>query len=344
MKRVIVRRPGGWERLEIEHAPDPVPGEGQVVVRTEAVGVNYADVIVRMGLYESARKYVGWPITPGFEFAGTVAACGPGVRDVAVGARVFGVTRFGGYATHVVVPRDQVLPMPKHMTASEAAAFPAVTLTAWYALFELAGAKPGMRVLVHSAAGGVGSALLQLARIAGCTAVGVVGRTAKVEVARALGAHAVIDKSREDLWRMARRHAPDGYDAVFDANGVATLRDSYEHLASPGRVVVYGFASMLPRGRGRPSWGKLALDWLRTPRFDPLRMTNDNRSVMAFNLSYLFERKSELLPALERLVGWIEDGKLAPPHVVEHRLEDVAAAHRALESGETTGKLVLTTR
>ena len=344
MKRVVVRRPGGWERLELEQVPDPAPSDGEVLVRTDAAGVNYADVVVRMGLYESARKYVGWPITPGFEMAGTVAAVGPRVTDVAVGARVLGVSRFGAYATHVAVPRDQVFAMPREMTTSEAAAFPAVFLTAWYALFELAGARPGMRLLVHSAAGGVGGALLQLARVAGCTAVGVVGSSAKVEAARALGASAVIDKSREDLWRLARRHAPDGYDAVFDANGVETLAESYEHLAAPGRLVVYGFATMLPRGRGRPSWPKLAVDWLRTPRFDPLRLTSDNRSVMGFNLSYLFERKAAFLPAMGQLLGWIEEGKLAPPRVTEFPLDEVARAHRALESGTTTGKLVLLTR
>jgi NADPH:quinone reductase-like Zn-dependent oxidoreductase len=343
VRRVVVRRAGGWDRLEIEQAPDPTPGEGEVLVRAEAAGVNFADVIVRMGLYESAKKYVGWPITPGFEVAGAVSAVGPGVADVSPGARVVAVTRFGGYATHVVVPRDQVLPVPRAMTTSEAAAFPAVYLTAWYALHELAGAKPGMRLLVHSAAGGVGGALLQLARLAGCVAVGVVGSSAKVAVARALGAHAVIDKSTEDLWRMARRHAPDGYDAVFDANGIETLRDSYDHLASPGRLVVYGFATMLPRGRGRPSWPKLAADWVRTPRFDPLRLTNDNRSVMGFNLSYMFERKSAFLPALERMLGWVDEGKLSPPGVTEFQLDQVAAAHRAIESGNTTGKLVLLT-
>jgi NADPH:quinone reductase-like Zn-dependent oxidoreductase len=227
------------------------------------------------------------------------------------------------------------------MTTSEAAAFPAVYLTAWYALHELAAAKPGMRLLVHSAAGGVGGALLQLSRLAGCPAVGVVGSSAKVAAARALGAHAVIDKSTEDLWRMARRHAPDGYDAIFDANGIETLQDSYDHLASPGRLVVYGFATMLPRGRGRPSWPKLAADWVRTPRFDPLRLTNDNRSVMGFNLSYMFERKSAFLPALERMLGWVDEGKLSPPGVTEFPFDRVGDAHRAIESGNTTGKLVL---
>lgn len=346
MRRVVVRRPGGWDRLEIEEGPDPVPGEGEVLVSADAAGVNFADVVVRMGLYESAKKYVGWPITPGFEAAGTVAAVGAGVRDVAVGTPVVAVTRFGGYATHLVVPRDQIFRVPRGFTSSEAAAFLVVHLTAWYALFDLAGAKPGMKLLVHSAAGGVGGALLQLARVAGCTAVGVVGSGAKVKTARDLGAHAVIDKSSEDLWRMARRHAPDGYEAVFDANGVATLRESYEHLASPGRLVVYGFHTMLPRGRGRgrPSWPKLAVDWLRTPRFDPLKMTNDNRSVMAFNLSYLFERKASFVEAVETLTAWAEEGRIAAPRVTEYPMGEAARAHRALESGTTTGKMVLTTR
>jgi NADPH:quinone reductase-like Zn-dependent oxidoreductase len=344
VRRVVVRKAGGWDRLRIEAAPDPTPSDGQVVVCTDAAGVNFADVIVRMGLYESARKYVGWPITPGFEVAGVVGAVGRGVESVAPGQRVLALTRFGGYATHVVVPHDQVFRVPRAFAATEAAAFPAVSLTAWYALFELAAAKPGMRLLVHSAAGGVGGALLQLARIAGCTAVGVVGSAAKVQAAREAGAHVVIDKSREDLWRAARRHAPDGYDAVFDANGVETLHASYEHLASPGRLVVYGFATMLPRGRGRPSWAKLAVDWLRTPRFDLLKMTNMNRSVMAFNLSYLFDRKAALAPAIEQLLAWADAGRLAAPRVTEYALEDVAAAHRALESGATTGKLVLRMR
>jgi NADPH:quinone reductase-like Zn-dependent oxidoreductase len=343
LKRIVVHHAGGWDALAIEEAPDPTPGDGEVLVATEAVGVNFADVVVRMGLYESARKYVGWPITPGFEFAGVITAVGRGVDSVTQGARVLGFTRFGGYSTHVVVPHDQVFRIPRGFTTSEAAAFPVVFLTAHHALFELAAAKPGMKLLVHSAAGGVGGALLQLARLAGCVGIGVVGSSAKVDVARALGAHAVIDKSQEDLWRVARRHAPDGYDAIFDANGVSTLRESYEHLAAPGRLVVYGFHSMLVRGRGRPSWPKLAFDWARTPRFDPMDLTNRNRSVMGFNLSYLFERKAAFAEVVEKLVGWAEERRIDPPRVTEFALDDVAQAHRALESGTTTGKLVLVT-
>lgn len=341
MRRVVVPRAGGYDRLVLESAPDPVPGAGEVVVATDAIGVNYADCIVRMGLYESAKKYVGWPITPGFEIAGRVVAIGEGVRDVAIGANVIAVTRFGGYATHVCVPQDQLFRVPRAFDAKRAAAFPAIFLTAYYALFDLANVRPGWRVLVHSAAGGVGGALLQLGKHAGCTMIGVVGAKDKVDVARSLGAAHVIDKSSEDLWRMARRHAPDGYDVVLDANGVATLRESWRHLGSPGRLVVYGFHTMMPKVGGRPKWGKLAVDWLRTPRFDPLTMTNENKSVLAFNLSYLFERKGAFVEAMEKMLGWVDEGKLVAPPVTAFALDRVADAHRAIESGKTVGKLVL---
>jgi NADPH:quinone reductase-like Zn-dependent oxidoreductase len=312
-----------------------------VVVSTEAIGVNYADCVVRMGLYASAKRYVGWPITPGFEFAGTVHAVGEGVTDLAPGARVFGVTRFGGYATHVAVPRHQLFALPPRLDVFQAAGFPTVFMTAYFGLLELAHPRAGATVLVHSAAGGVGSALLQLGRIAGCRMVGVVGASHKVDVARALGAEVVIDKSREDLWMAAERAAPGGYDVVLDANGVSTLRRSYQHLAPTGRLVIYGFHSMLPRQGGRPSWLKLAWDWLRTPRFNPLELTGANKSVLAFNLSYLFEQRALLEEAMGRMLGWLDEGRLTPPPVTRFALERVAEAHRALESGTTVGKLVL---
>jgi NADPH:quinone reductase-like Zn-dependent oxidoreductase len=338
-----VRKAGGWERLEFESVPDPEPAEGEVLVKSEAVGVNFADCIVRMGLYESAKKYVGWPITPGFEVAGTVAKVGRGVGDVAVGSKVIAVTRFNGYATHVSVPRDQIFRIPGRFSLPEAAGFPAVFLTAYYALFDLANIRPGWRILVHSAAGGVGGALCQMGKIAGCHVVGVVGSAKKVETAKKSGAEHVIDKSSEDLWRMARRYAPDGYDVVLDANGLETLRESYDHLGSPGRLVIYGFHTMMVRGKGKPSWPKLAADYVRTPRYNPLSLTNDNKSVLAFNLSYLFEKKSVFVEAMEKLSVWVDEGKLAAPPVTTFAFDRVADAHKAIESGSTVGKLVLVT-
>jgi synaptic vesicle membrane protein VAT-1 len=340
-RKIVVHAAGGYDKLKIEDASVPAPGRGQVRIDVKGIGVNYADTTVRMGLYASAKEYVGWPITPGFEVAGTVGAVGEGVTDLPLGTPVFAVTRFGGYASHVVVDRAYVFRKPAKLSFEQAAALPAVYMTAWYALFELAHPRRGAKVLVHSAAGGVGSALVQMLKRAGAEVTGVVGRTAKVEVVRALGADHVIDKSTTDLWREARTIAPKGFDVILDANGVSTLGASYKHLARPGKLVVYGFASMLPKTGGRPNWPKLALDYLRTPRFNPLDLTNESKSVMAFNLSYLFERTDLLSEAMTAIVGMIEKGEIAPPQVTTYPLAEVARAHADIESGKTTGKLVL---
>lgn len=343
MQRIVIHRPGGYDRLRLETHPTPEPGPGEVRVRVAACGVNYADVVVRLGLYASAKKYVGWPITPGFEFAGVVEALGTGVTGPPVGTRVLGVSRFGAYATHVVVPAHQVYLRPAGLDATHAAGVPAVFITAYHALFNLAHVRAGERVLVHSAAGGVGTAALQLCRVAGARVTGVVGSAAKVPVAQAFGAEVVIDASREDLWARARQAVPGGYDVALDANGVSTLWESYRHLRPTGRLVIYGFASMLPRGGGRLDYLRMAWDYWRTPRFDPLRMTSSNKSVLAFNLSFLFDRADLLGDAMARLLAWLEDGAIRPADVTTFALADAAEAHRAIETGRTTGKLVLLT-
>lgn len=341
MQKIVIHGPGSYDKLLLEEHPTPKPAPGEVLVRTSAIGVNYADCVVRMGLYSSAKKYVGWPITPGFEFAGRVEALGEGVSDLNLGDEVFGVTRFNAYATHVVAPRRQIYRRPAFLSAEQAAAFPSVYLTAYYPLCEMLRVRAGQAILVHSAAGGVGSALVQIGKILGCKVVGVVGRSHKTETVRALGADHVIDKSTEDLWATAERFAPEGYDIVLDANGVETLEQSYEHLAAGGKLVVYGFHTMLPRVGGRPNYLKLALSYLKTPKFNPLELTTRNKSVLAFNLSFLFHRAEVLHEAMDVMLGWMGEGKLKPPQVSTFKLHEVAKAHAALESGETVGKLVL---
>jgi NADPH:quinone reductase-like Zn-dependent oxidoreductase len=214
-------------------------------------------------------------------------------------------------------------------------------MTSWFALFELAHPRPAAKVLVHSAAGGVGGSLVQMAKIAGSEVVGVVGRTSKIQSAFDVGCDHVIDKSTDSLWSAASQLAPRGYDVICDANGVATLRQSYEHLRPAGKLVVYGFHTMMPRSGGRPNWLKLAADYARTPRFNPLDMTRDSRSVLAFNLSYLFDRFDLLDLAFADIGHWLEEGSLKPPPVARYPLRDVARAHRDIESGATVGKLVL---
>ncbi|HJL19137.1 MAG TPA: medium chain dehydrogenase/reductase family protein, partial [Sandaracinaceae bacterium LLY-WYZ-13_1] len=341
IEKVVIHRPGAHDRLRLEVHPVPTPRGDQVLIDVRAAGVNYADVIVRMGLYASAKELVGWPITPGFEVAGVVRAVGPAVDDLAVGDRVMAGLLFGGYASAVVAPRAQVFRVPEGLSFEQAAGIPAVYLTGWFALHFLAHPRPGDRVLVHSAAGGVGSTLVQLAKRSGCEVTGVVGRSAKVEVAEATGCDHVIDKSTEDLWARAEAISARGFDVICDANGVATLKGSYEHLRRAGKLVVYGFATMLPKRGGKPSYPKLAVDYLRTPRFDPLDLTNQSKSVLAFNLSYLFDRMDLLADAMRDLLAWIEAGELQPPRTTCYALRDVADAHRHIESGASVGKLIL---
>lgn len=341
MRAIQIDRPGGYERLKLVEMQTPSPGPGEVRVASEAIGVNYADCIVRMGLYSSAKKYVGWPITPGFEFAGTVEAVGDRVEGWRVGDRVVGLTRFGAYATHVVVPEFQLFKYPTSWSAQRAASFPTVHLTAWYALFHLCRPEQGMRVLVHSAAGGVGMAALQLCRVLGLEATGVVRGGHKVEQALAAGATHVVDRTEQSLPAALRRLAPSGYHIVLDSSGVDTLSHSYDALAETGHLVLFGLATMLPSSGRRVN--KLALAWkfLCTPRFNPVWMIEQNRSVSGFNLSYLFDQQLRMADAMSTLMRWAEKGHLAEPPIRSFPLGKCGEAQALLETGNSVGKLVL---
>jgi synaptic vesicle membrane protein VAT-1 len=342
MKKIVIEKAGNYDELKLEEFPNPKPGKGEILIATYAIGVNFADCLVRMGYYRSAKDFIGWPITPGFEISGIVKEVGEGVTQFTPGQKVIAITLFGGYTTHLVVSEDQVFLLPAELDFTHGAGLPAVFLTAYYALFELAYAKMGNWILIHSAAGGVGSTLVQFAKLAGCNVVGVVGGAHKVDYVKSLGADVVIDKSSEDLWKKARQTCPEGYDIILDANGVETLRQGYKHLSIGGKLVVYGFHTMFSKGRGRPNIFKLFWDYFRTPRFNPINMTSDNHSVLAFNLSYLFKKKKLLREDMNTMLRWIQEGKVIRPNVKTYPLEKVSKAHRDLESGNTIGKLILT--
>jgi NADPH:quinone reductase-like Zn-dependent oxidoreductase len=193
---------------------------------------------------------------------------------------------------------------------------------------------------VHSAAGGVGTALLQQARVAGLRSVAVVGSERKASVARDYGADAVVVRG-PGLWADVDRAAPGGFDAIFDANGVTTPRPGFERLRSGGRLVIYGFAEIMPRG-GRPFLPLLAWNWLRVPRFSPLELTGTNRSVMGFNVVYLTEDAALAREGFDAIARWAREGGVRKPPVTAFPAERAADAHRVLESGDTVGKLVLT--
>jgi len=354
MKKVLIKSAGSYDRLIIEHYPTlPLPQHGEVLVKVHAVGVNYADVCVRMGVYESAKKYVGWPITPGFEFSGVILKLGENInnnypsnhkKNLQVNSLVFGVTRFGAYSTHICVPSHQVFEIPSGISLEEAAAIPSVWLTAYYGLIELSHPRLNQTILVHSAAGGVGNCLVQLGKVAQCKVIGVVGSSHKVDIVKNLGADHVIDKSTENLWEKAKEYSPEGYSIILDANGVSTLSESYNHLNSGGKLVVYGFHSMLPKTGGALTlWHlpKLIWDYFLTPSFSPLKMTGQNKSVLCYNLSYMFDQIPLFLEIMDNILDLITEGKVKVIPVKTYPFEKVAQAHRDIESGNTIGKLVL---
>jgi len=190
-----------------------------------------------------------------------------------------------------------------------AAGFLAVHLIAYHGLLRNMVIRPGMRVLLHSAGGGVGSAaLVQLCKLHNLHVTGAVGRSHKVEYVRQLGTDAVIDKSTQLLWDEAKRLCPEGYDLVFDANGPETLAQSYAHLKPTGKLLVYGFHTMLPKQGGHINYLKPGLGMLRMPRFNPLSMARENKGVVTFNLSFLLARTDLLHAAVNDLATWLEAG------------------------------------
>lgn len=338
--KIQIDKPGGYEVLRRVEFTLPELADDEVLIEVHACGVNYADGIIRMGLYASAKALHGYPITPGFELSGVILQTGVNARNFAVGDEVLALTLFGGYCSHIVLKQDRVFAKPANLSFAQAATLPTVFLTAWFMVREQVMPKAGDAWLVHSAAGGVGSALCQLGRLADCRVIGVIGSAHKRDAALAMGASEVIDKSTQTLWHEAKRLAPNGFQAVFDANGVSTLGQSYAHLAPMGKLCIYGFASMLPNN-GRLNWLKMAWDWLRTPRFNPLDMTQSNKSVLAANLSFLSEHAGLLRTGMLELIDLFERGQLQAPPVREYALADAAKAQADIESGKTIGKLAL---
>ncbi len=339
MKKIVIHKAGSFDQLKVEEHPDLAPKADEIKVKIHAIGINYADVIIRWGLYDSARKFVGWPITPGFEFSGTVAEVGKDAKGFEVGQKVFGMSLFNGYATEICVKPDTLYHLPQNMTLEEAAGFPAVYMTAYHALLQLVIIRPTDKAIVHSAAGGVGSALLQLCRIKGIETIGVVGSSHKMDRAKAMGATHIIDKSTQDLWPTIQQLYPNGPDVIFDANGGESLQKGWDILARGGKMISYGTHTILPKESGRINYLKLAMAWLKAPRFNSLNM--NQRSIITFNLSFMFDRKDLLKEAMDDLIGWLEAGKIEPLAVTTYTFEDVAQAHRDLQSGKTMGKLVL---
>jgi NADPH:quinone reductase-like Zn-dependent oxidoreductase len=336
-----IHRAGSLDRLRRETEELGAPPSGHARVAVRAAGLNFADLAACLGLYSATPKGA---FVPGLEFAGTVEEVADGVSGIAPGDRVIGLTRFGGYATQLNADARYLHPLPPGWSFADGAALPVQAITAWYAISELGACKPGDAVLVHSAAGGVGMNALAILQGMGARVVATVGNESKVAflVERAgLEHRQIIVRDRRtfgaQLDEALRANAMSGFDLMLDAVAGPFLEPAYRRLRPAGRMVIYGAADLMPSGT-RTNWLRLAVRYLRRPRIDPVNMVSANRSVMGFNLIWLWEQADRLPRAYAGLAPYIT----RPPHIGRRfPFAEAPAAMRYLQSGRSVGKVVL---
>lgn len=345
-----ISRAGSLKRLIQESDSLPPAGRGEARVLVEAIGLNFADIFACLGLYSATPK---GPFIPGLEFAGVIEEVGPRAEtsttqagsEMRVGEAVMGVTRFGAYATAVNAQAHALTRMPSGWTAAQAASFPVQGLTAWYGLLELARVQRDELVLLHSAAGGVGLFALAILRSLGTRIVATVGREEKRQFLverHDLSPDLVIVRDRrrfaDQLDRALVRLNANGFDVVFDAVAGPFLAPALRRLRPRGRLVLYGAADYMPHGLRIAADPRVIARYLRRPRIDPLSLINRNRSVIGFNLIWLWDhahRLPEGYAALQRLCP-------EPPFVGRRfPFDEAPAAMRFLQSGQSIGKVVL---
>jgi NADPH:quinone reductase-like Zn-dependent oxidoreductase len=336
VRQVVIPRYGAPDVLTPQEAPDPVPRDGEVRIAVSAAGVNFADILARLGLYPDAPKP---PVVVGYEVSGVVEAVGPGVASLRVGDRVVALTRFRGYADRVVVADWMAFPIPTAMDAQIAAAIPVNYATALLALYQLTNVSAGETVLIHGAGGGVGIAATQLARLRGATVIGTAS-SSKHDAIRQQGVQHAIDYRTASVTAEVNRLTNGrGVDVVLDPLGGASFADSYALLAPLGRLVMYGVSSIAP-GERRSLWRALTT-MLRMPKFKPLSLMNRNRGVFGLNLGHLWDERRRLADAMTFLVGEVADGRLRPVVGRAFPLERAADAHRYMQSRSNIGKVLL---
>ncbi len=322
--------------IALREAADPAPAAGEIRIAVRAAGVNFADIMARLGLYPDAPPL---PAVVGYEVAGIVDVVGRDVREYRVGDRVFALTRFGGYSSAVVISAAQAFPTPPQLSDVEAAALPVNYLTAFMALYTLAALKPGETVVVHGAGGGVGIAATQLARLRQAVVIGTAS-AGKLDAIRTFGVDHAVDR-RDDVSGAVRRITGGrGADVILDPIGGRQFAESYGLLAPLGRLVLYG-ASSLASGERRRIWHVLRT-LMQMPSFKPLSLMDRNRGVLGLNLGHLWSEHARLRAAMEALLQDVAAGRIRPVIANTFPLERAADAHRYVQSRANLGKVVLT--
>jgi synaptic vesicle membrane protein VAT-1 len=344
MRAMVVRRYGPPEVFESRQMPDPQPKAGEVLIRLKAVGVNFADLLQRMGIYPGTPKP---PFVPGLEISGVVEKTADGGKPgegepLKTGDAVTALTSFNAYAEWASVPARQVYRLPPGMPFDDAAAIPVNYLTAYHSMFAMGNLQTGDRILIHGAAGGVGIAAVQLARARGLVIFGTAGG-AKQEYLRKIGVDHPIDYEKNDFVKVIQKYAPDGIEMVMDPIGGKSFSRSAECLGATGRLVVYGL-SAAAGSDGKRSLLRGAIALAQTPRFHPLKLMRQNISVIGVNLGRMQTRGALLRSEITEIFRMYAEGKIKPLIGKTFPLADAAAAHRYIHDRKNIGKVILSVK
>jgi len=317
--------------LQTRERPDPSLGKGEVRIAVAAAGINFADVMARIGIYPDAPKP---PCVVGYEVAGTILELGEGVEGLTHGQRVLAGTKFGGYASQVVAAAGDVVPLPEELTFEQGAAIPVNYATAWAGLIGYGNLQPGERVLVHSAGGGVGIAATQIAKRYGAEIYGTASPAKHARILE-LGVDHALDYTR-DGWEQGLPK----FDLIMDAVGGKSLRRSYNLLRAGGRLVAFG-ASAAVSGEKRNLVSGLGTV-LRMPRFSMIKQISESKAVIGLNMLSLWKDRQTLSPWIEPLRELMADGTVKPVVAGAFSFEDAGEAQRMITERRNVGKVVLT--
>jgi synaptic vesicle membrane protein VAT-1 len=338
-RRVVFRRFGEADVLEIETFTDSPPGRGEIAVRTAFAGINYADVLARRGFYKWAPPP---PTCVGFELSGTVVALGDGVTSHAIGDRIAAVSRFGAYSEHVIVEAKRAWRVPEGMSLEHAAAIPAVYITAWQSLCEVARVRRGDSCLIQAAAGGVGLAAVQICKHLGVTTYGTASTDDKLAFAKEHGLDHGINYTTHDFEReIARLTDLRGVTFVLDSLGGDGLRKGYRCLSRGGLVVTIGAAGVAPPHRDPLSFLKAGVELVKGGVYHPFSLIEENRGIAGVQVLLLWDDLPRLDRAMAEIFRWYEQGVVRPHIDRVVTIDEVAEAHRAIESRGTRGKLLV---
>ena len=332
MKRIVYTKRGGLEAIEIIDEKSPEPGNNEVMIEVHRAGINFADLMMRQGLYGAAPDF---PFTPGYEVSGVIRAIGSDVERHNVGDRVVALTGFGGYAEQVVVSEERAWTLPDNVSFDAAAAMPVTYLTAHHMLVHLGNFREGDSVLVHHAAGGVGTATAQIVK---ALKGGRIYGTASEEKADFVEEMGMIHIPRGEDFVQRIKGESDGVHHALDPVGGKHVMESYKALRNGGRLYVFG-ASSAVKGPKRSLWTAIKM-WRTTPRFDPIRMMNSNKSVYGVHMG-MWKDEEIAREQMVALASMLEKGQIDPVIDSVYRFEDVAKAQQFIHNRGNRGKVLL---